>query len=162
MSARSPFAQFYPNTLADGSEAAVGTRVVDFTEEQQPDHSWRTGVVTALGSTSADPPTVRWDGDSVAVASKRQTMQRVVLVGVTGCSRSCKTWLSWLLKSRFPDMSIISQEDFVQHTTVDVTLSAGRSVTKANNIHASTLHPMRVLTCEHVSEGVFVHNIVIS
>ena len=116
--------------------------------------------MTALAKSSGSPLKVRWDDDSVTVASKRQTMQRVVVVGVTGCSRSCKTWLSRLLKSRFPDMLIISQDEFLQHTTADVTMSDGRSVTKAFNMYASTLHPMRVLTCEHVPECVFVRHIV--
>ena len=105
--------------------------------------------MTALAKSSGSPLKVRWDDDSVTVASKRQTMQRVVVVGVTGCSRSCKTWLSWLLKSRFPDMLIISQDEFLQQTTADVMSSDGRSVTKANNMHASTLHPP--CACFHVN-----------
>ena len=132
---RSPYARYYPNTLADSSEAAVGTRVVAL---RGSDHYGSAGVVTQLGSSSTDLM-VQWDGGKAA-PSKRRTLQQVHLVGVTGCSRSGKSWLSNLLTKEFPGAVLIGGDSFWRRT-VEVTLPDGRSMiarTKQN-----TSHPIR-------------------
>ena len=161
MHPRSPYARYYPNTLADSSEAAVGTRVVAL---RGSDHYGSAGVVTQLGSSSADLM-VQWDGGKVA-PSKRRTLQRVHLVGVTGCSRSGKSWLSRLLAKEFPGAVFIGGDSFWRRT-VEVTLPDGRFVTSTHQVahivspmrehsHSLACVPRNVLPCvvvlQHMSE----------
>ena len=132
---RSPYARYYPNTLADSSEAAVGMRVVAL---RGSDHYGSAGVVTQLGSSSTDLM-VQWDGGKAA-PSKRRTLQQVHLVGVTGCSRSGKSWLSKLLAKEFPGAVLIGGDSFWRRT-VEVTLPDGRFMTA--HTKQSTSHPIR-------------------
>ena len=131
---RSPYARYYPNTLADSSEAAVGTRVVAL---RGSDHYGSAGIVTQLGSSNTDLM-VQWDGGKTT-PSKRRTLQRVHLVGVTGCSRSGKSWLSSLLTKEFPGAVLIGGDKFWRRT-VEVTLPDGRSMTSTHQTKHLTSH----------------------
>lgn len=133
MNADSPYARYYPNLLADGSMAVVGMGVVG---NSGSDHYGCTGVVTSIGDSG---PVVRWDGDGVTLPGKRQTLRRITpLVGVTGCSRSGKSWLSRLVAEELGGV-VISQDHFWMRS-VEVTLPDGRSGSHIRSQHA-LYHP---------------------
>ena len=134
MNAGSPYARYYPNLLSDGSMAAVGMGVVGISGS---DHYGCTGVVTAIRDSG---PVVRWDGDGVTLTGKRRALRRITpLVGVTGCSRSGKSWLSKLLAEELGGV-VISQDRFWMHA-VEVTLPDGRSGSHIMRSQHALYHP---------------------